>query len=434
MKENMSGYELPYEFLVDFQDKLRLSEEKFRNIEDVAVKVNGLLKELSLFYEADRAFVMEIDWDLGIGFISYRYHVQGIWQADQEILSIPMERFAGWVNKLRANQPVIIDVEKMMREYPEQYDQNYWQDIKYLLAAPFSKHLNTGIVGIGNPKKYRQNLSFLSVLAAMIVSDLNEIKLQERVDIVVRRFSQCATTEVYISCFGGMEIRGSKGILTDENITADQCYRLLAFLLFHRKKTKPIRELADIVWNDTPISNPYHDVKNVVYRLKRILSIIELEDLIIGASGTFVINTKYQIYTDFERFEEVCSRFFTTREPVLQESLFQTAKGLYKGTLLPKCDHVHWFLPRIGYYQTMYLKLLKEYILQRLSAKDYLSAQKNALDGLEAEPYDTDFMAYQIVCMFCQGNRSLARSYYSKVEADLTEEQKLFIQRSWTER
>ena len=428
--KNLSN-ELPYDFLVEFQDKLRLAEEKIRNIDDVAMNVNGLIKELALFYDADCAFVMEIDWDLGIGFTAFSFCVEGIQPIPQKIISIPLEKLGGWGKKLRNNQPVFMDVEKLIRECQEWNKEGAWYNLSSLMITPFMKHLNAGLVVVGNPKKYWYNMSFLTVVASMIVSDMNELKLQERVDVAVKRIAQQTEADVLINCFGGMEIKGSKGILTDENITGDQCYRLLAYMIFNRSRTKPVRELADIIWNDIPIVDPYKDVKNVVYRLKRLLSIIELEDLVIGMSGTFIINPKYQLLTDYERFEDICNIYFRESDPAVQSRCFHTARQLYKGSLLPKCDHVHWFIPRIGFYQSMYLQLLKKYLSMKLKETDYLAVQKIALEGLNDEPYDTDFMMYHIICMLQQGNRSLAKNYYYRMAGEFTEEQKEMIQGYW---
>lgn len=75
----------------------------------------------------------------------------------------------------------------------------------------------------------------------------------------------------------------------------------------------------------------------------------------------------------------------------------------------------------------MYLQLLKDYLSQKLKEEDYLTVQRIALDGLNDEPYDSDFIMYQIICMFQLGNRSMAKSYYNKMEDELTEEQRAMI-------
>lgn len=426
MADKVLCHELPAEFLSEFQDKLRFAEEKYRYTTDPSVKINGLLRELALFYDADRAFLVEMDWDLGVGVCTYAHCDDGTDPQKNVTQHIPIEHFSVWLKKIKSNQPSIIDIESL--DVDESLRQkSVWNGMKTVLVVPFSNRFNTGLIAIGNPKRYAQNLSFMLILGYAVVSALNEIKLQERVDIAIKQISSQTENEIYVNCFGGLEIKHSRGVLTDEIITSDQCYRLLAYLICNHKKSRPVRELADIIWNDVPINDPYRDLKNVVYRLKRFLSTVELDDLVIGSGGTFVINPKYRIYTDFNRFEEVCTRYFNEAKRELKDSTFQIAVDMYKGLLLPRCDHVHWFIPRIGYYQTLYLRLMKAYISQKLSDADYLAVQKIAMEGLAAEPYDTDFIMYQIIGMYALGNRSLARNYYNWIESELTEEQKALI-------
>lgn len=427
MTDGNIHHQLSMEFLAEFQDRLRYTEEKYRYIEDPVIKINGLLKEVQLFYKADRAFLVEIDWDIGVGICTYACCNDGIEPQIQVMQHIPVEKFMGWINKIRRNQPVIMDVETLDSQAKIQFRKTMWNGMNRILIAPFSNRMNTGIIGIGNPQIHSQNLSFLLVLGYAVISALNEIKLQERVDIAVQQISHQTETEIYVNCLGGLEIKSRKGVLNDENITADQCYRLLAYLLLNYQKTKAVRELADIIWNDGPVTDPYRDIKNVVYRLKRYLNLIELDDLVIGASGTFVINPKYHIYTDYERFEDACKRFFNATDLAKQRNSFYTAKDLYKGSLLPRCDHIHWFIPRTGFYQTLYLRLLKTYLAQLERERDYMMLQRIALEGLEMEPYDTDLMIYQIISMYVHGNRSIAQNFYRRIEAELTEEQQQMI-------
>ena len=130
------------------------------------------------------------------------------------------------------------------------------------------------------------------------------------------------------------------------------------------------------------------------------------------------------MYTDYERFESICVRYFVEGDDELKVCLFNEAQKLYKGAMLPKCDHVHWFIPKINYYHNLYLRLLKDNILYNLQKKDHLSALLTAQKGLNAEPYDTDFIVYQIICMDMQGNRTLAKNYYKRMEKNFSEEQK----------
>ena len=431
MADGIKSRDLSADFLAEFQNKIKYAEEEYRSVGDNAEKIKGLLKELTAFYAADCAFVIEIDWDLGVGIPTFSYSTK-VLQEDYRILqNIPAEKFHSVIKEIRDDHPVILDVAKIKCTDPELFSSVIWHDMQYILMMPFSNRINTGIIGISNPVKYKENISFLQVLASAIVAALNQIKLQERVDMANQHNAQITEKDVYVVCFGGLELKSKTGVLYDENITGDQCYRLLAYLLCSHGKTKPVRELADIIWNDAPLSDPYRDLKNVVYRLKRFLSVIELDDLIIGSGGTFIINPKYELHIDFERFEETCLSFFEENNKDRRNIIFQKAKDIYRGSLFPRCDHIHWFIPRISYYQTLYLKLMKMHTQQKLQEEDYLAVQKTALDGLEIEPYDIDFMIYQIISMHALGNRSLARSYYNRIEEELTDKQRMVIKSYW---
>lgn len=335
------------------------------------------------------------------------------------------EVYSRWLQRLQNNQPVIIsDVEAIKEESPEEYEVMRMQNITSELATPFSKKYVTGFVGVDNPRRFGSDPSFAFMMSYAVVAELNEIKLQAKVEQAMKQLTNHQETELYVSFFGGLEIKGANGILSEDQITGDQCYQLLVYLLLYRKRVRPLRELADILWPEAVIADPYKDIKNVVYRLKRFLAVAGLEDLIIGSSGSFVVNPKYVIHADFERFEETHAKFFSDPSLDVKAVTFKTARSLYKGPMLPRVDHLHWMMPRVSYYQGLYLQILKALIQYEIAERMYPSAQRHTMNGLEIEPYDVDFKVASVICMYAMNNRSLADSYYLKIEADLTDAQR----------
>lgn len=55
----------------DFQTALGLLEERLRSLEESEDIINGLLQGAAEFYGAARASVIEADWDLKIGLLTY---------------------------------------------------------------------------------------------------------------------------------------------------------------------------------------------------------------------------------------------------------------------------------------------------------------------------------------------------------------------------
>lgn len=124
--------------------------------------------------------------------------------------------------------------------------------------------------------------------------ELNEIKLSQSI-AAAQRVSKYSDHDVYVNCLGDLEIRNAKGTLTEEDISSDLCLNLFALIITNMKRTLKAERLAEALWPDDVVDNPYRSVSNIAYRLRRILSIIDLEDLIIGRHGTFVINPEYNI-------------------------------------------------------------------------------------------------------------------------------------------
>lgn len=391
-------------------------------MEDSPTIIKGLLEALLHFYNADRAYVIEFDWDLMCGAITYEEHADGISSNVDNMQYLQTEVYPRWAKLLTQNQPIVVpNAEGIKDEYPAEYEMLASHNITSELAVPFSKKYTHGFVGVDNPRVFADDPGFALVMCYAVVAELNEMKLQEKVTEAVRLLTNQNETDLYVSFFGGLEIKCAHGILTDDQVTSDQCYNLLAYLLLHRKRVHPLRELTDILWPSEVVADPYKDVKNVVYRLKRFLSVAGLEDLIIASAGSFVVNPKYIIHTDFERLEETHAKFFADPSLDVKEVTFKTARSLYKGSLLPRIDHLHWIMPHVGYYHGLYLQILKALIDYEIQESSIISAHRHAMSGLEIEPYDIGFKAAILICMYEQNNLSLAENYYLQIEPDLTD-------------
>jgi len=89
-------------------------------------------------------------------------------------------------------------------------------------------------------------------------------------------------------------------------------------------------------------------------------------------------------------------------------------------------EHITWlFLPMVQeeidralqragmYYQSLYLQITKGYVRVKMECKDYILAQKTAIDALRFDPKDSELNMYAILTMGFQGNLSMAQTYYT---------------------
>lgn len=415
-------------FFIEMQNHLLLLEESLRDNEDSVGIIMGTLKAAGEFYQADRAYVMEVDRDLRIGVNTYEWCAEGITHEKEHLQHIPFEHVPLWENALHQNQPLIIeDVEELRDISPDEYAGMKCQNIHSLLATPYSKRINRGFLVVDNPHMYKEDPSFLLLLSYVIVLELNEIKLQASLDKAGRSVTQHSPTDIHINMFGGLEIISAQGILRDEDFKSDQGCNLLTYLIFSKGSIQPVHKLSEVNRLDADVEDPYNSVKGVVYRLRSVLSYIGLQDLVQATHGTFAINPKYVIHTDVERFDELCHKISQTNKIETLKGLYKTLMGLYKGSLLPWYDYFPWLMPKVSYYQNRYIDALKSYIQLLNQSQNYLEVHRIATEALTISFHDADFLFYSIMADIYLGNRNLAKLHYKQSSDYLSEEQRTII-------
>ena len=145
-----------------FHRGMSVLEANLRNTEDSESTISVLLKGAAEFYGASRASVVEADWELGIGVITYEWCSDGI-PAQRDMLQyLPMEKFPRWKKALKANKPLMIsDLDGLAKSYPDEAAFFREYGVTTLLAAPFSKRINQGFIAVDDPTRYTDDPVFL---------------------------------------------------------------------------------------------------------------------------------------------------------------------------------------------------------------------------------------------------------------------------------
>ena len=158
----------------DFRETLAILEQKLRGCEDSASLIDGLLEGTAQFYGADRAYIIEADWELGIGLNTYEWCQPGVEHQKDMLQFMTMEGFPRWRRFLVENKPVIIpDTEGLKAEYPDEYEFFTKYGVRSLLCAPYSKRINQGYVGVDNPTRFQDDPTFLFIMCYAIAVRLN---------------------------------------------------------------------------------------------------------------------------------------------------------------------------------------------------------------------------------------------------------------------
>lgn len=149
----------------DFREALALLEQKLRDCEDSESLIDGLLEGTAQFYGADRAYIIEADWELGIGLNTYEWCQPGVEHQKDMLQFLTMEVFPRWKRFLIDNQPVIIsDTAELIHENPDEHDFLKKYGVHSLMCAPYSKRINQGYVGVDNPTRFQTDPTFLLIV------------------------------------------------------------------------------------------------------------------------------------------------------------------------------------------------------------------------------------------------------------------------------
>lgn len=115
-------------------------ETKLRNNTNPKEKIELALQGALMFYGADRAYVIEVDDELGIGVNTYECCAPGIAPEIDNLQFMPFEMFPRWLCSLKSDTPIIItDLEQIKTEFLEEYRYLEKRSVNSLLAVPFQK-------------------------------------------------------------------------------------------------------------------------------------------------------------------------------------------------------------------------------------------------------------------------------------------------------
>ena len=189
-----------------FHRGMSVLEANLRNTEDSESTISVLLKGAAEFYGASRASVVEADWELGIGVITYEWCSDGIPAQRDMLQCLPMEKFPRWKKALKANKPLMIsDLDGLAKSYPDEAAFFREYGVTTLLAAPFSKRINQGFIAVDDPTRYTDDPVFLFIASyawcwsSTKSNNSNQFGQLQKPPNIIRRMSISISLEVWRS-------------------------------------------------------------------------------------------------------------------------------------------------------------------------------------------------------------------------------------------
>ncbi len=229
---------------------------------------------------------------------------------------------------------------------------------------------------------------------------------------------------IAVNMLGKFQMSDGTAVLNDDDIHSVMMVKLLAFMLIYREKTMSVEEIAGALWQDGEIENPAGALKNLMYRLRKLLKQnFGDREYILTNQSAYGWNPQLEISLDIEEFEKLI-REGKKRDGKRKEAIvcYKKAAALYHGRFMSKIAEMHWLLALNAFYHSLYLSCVKE--LSEIYLEEMLYDKVEALckQALVYDKSDETLHYYLIYSRMRNNKINLAMESYEQACKILNDE------------
>ena len=222
-------------------------------------------------------------------------------------------------------------------------------------------------------------------------------------------------SELTVRMFGKFQTENENGILNKENMRSEMLTRLLAYMISHREKDMTAQELIDVLWPEDQSDNPSGALKNLMYRLRKLMNNTwgESGKYIVTGRGAYQLNPEFVFHVDIEEFEECCRQVFNSEDPAVQQENGKRAVELYQGMFLSELSSEYW-VSIATYYHSIYLTMVKRLAALLEKEKKFTDVEEICGKAIQIEPLDEEIHCFLLRAMIADNKQQLAASHYKE--------------------
>ena len=173
-------------------------------------------------------------------------------------------------------------------------------------------------------------------------------------------------SKIEITLFSKFEIKmnGEPILVSLSNTRKTKLF--LSYLLLHKQKAIPHRELFELLWSGEDYSNPGTALRTLLYRYRALIDkngVDQLKNSIISRRGAYQWNQELDISIDIFDFDDYSKiGLNTAMSDDKRKQCLKRAIELYTGPLLPDSGEEHWVVPKAVYYRDIFVQDVIAYI------------------------------------------------------------------------
>lgn len=220
---------------------------------------------------------------------------------------------------------------------------------------------------------------------------------------------------VEITMLGGFCIRVGDRVADDGKGHSRQLWTLLAYLIANRHAVISQEKLIDVLWGGGECLNPANALKNLVYRLRLMLTEMcgDGYDFIPCRQNHYSWNNRLPCEVDTEIFEEAWKASKQTGISAdIRLACLKKALSLYRGSFLPRAASEDWVMVESTRYFNIYVDCVRSLVNLYGGRDEYRAAEMVCQQALTVDPFEETFHELLIRTYLHEGSPRKAVAHY----------------------
>ncbi len=207
--------------------------------------------------------------------------------------------------------------------------------------------------------------------------------------------------KIKMQLFGSFSLTCGERVLGEKQIRSNKLTRLLVYILMNRNCVLSHQKLIEVFWEDES-RNPEGALKNAVYRLRNILKALGEENYISTLQDAYQWNPEICVESDYEKFEALNKGLRETDEEGKKKVFCRELIDCYGGNVSAKLAIEEWMMPKVIWYQSIYMDAIKMYCKILEQEKQWSELEMNCNRALLEDPVDEDVHCWLLTSLHKQ--------------------------------
>ena len=220
-----------------------------------------------------------------------------------------------------------------------------------------------------------------------------------------------------ITMFGEFTISNGINTITDQANRSKKVWTLLEYLIVHRDRAIPQKELIDLLWPGSDTKDPVNTLKVLMHRVRTLLDELGADSgkkMIYYKSGAYGWNDELKVSIDTDRFDMILQQAMEEADQKKLDLLLE-AIHLYEGDFLQKNGSESWIMQISRQYRAKLLLAASEackMLFEQAAFDEMINICKQII---KFAPYEEEFYVYLLKGLIKTQQADKAQEEYHRV-------------------